>query len=498
MPPGRMSLRERAPGPVPAGRTAVRGRWRHRPAARRLQSPVVDARGAHDLRVEEALHVHEHGLVAILAAGLDVFGRQGGVGLVAHGQQHGVQVVQLIQIHQLLPVFAHGFGRVGLGVMHQRDHIVFLEFADHVHHAGVAQVGHVLLEGEAQDAHARAADHVAVLDQALDQALGHIFAHVVVGAATSQDDFGVEAHLLGLEGQVVGIHADAVAAHQTGTEGQEIPFGTGGFQHFEGVDAQALEDDGQLVHERDVQVALGVLDDLGGLGHLETGGAVDARLDHGAVDLGQQVGRGLVGTGDDLLDGLQGVDLVAGVDAFRRVAHGEVRAVGEAGFLFQDGHADLFGEAGVDRGFIDHHAALGHVTAHGVAGAHHGGEVGGTVFVDGGGHGHDDHGGPGQVGGVAGVLDRGGGQGLVGHFVGAVMAFAQLFDASGVDVETDHVYMAGKSHGQGQAHIAQADNGQGTCPVCEFFQTVHHLSSHRLIRWHFSANVIYLVCYFGN
>ena len=199
---------------------------------------------------------------------------------------------------------------------------------------------------------------------------------------------------------------------------------------------------------------------------------MDARLDHGAVDLGQQVGRGLVGTGDDLFDGLQGVDLVTGIDALRRVAHGEIRAVGQAGFLLQDGHADLFGEAGVDRGFIDHHAALGHVAAHGVAGAHHGGEVGGAVFVDGGGHGHDDHGGPGQVGRVAGVLDRGG-QGLVGHFVGAVMAFAQLFDASGVDVETEHVHVAGKSHGQGQAHIAQAHHGQGLFTILQGSE-IHH------------------------
>ena len=167
------------------------------------------------------------------------------------------------------------------------------------------------------------------------------------------------------------------------------------------------------------------------------------------------------------------MDLVAGVDAFRRVAHGEVRAAGEARFLLQDGHADLFGEAGVDRGFIDHHAAPGHVAAHGVAGAHHGGEVGGAVLVDGRGHGHDDHGGPGQVGGVAGVFDRGGGQGLVSHFVGAVVTFAQFFDAAGVDVETDHVHMAGKSHGQGQAHIAQANHGQGLFTILQGSE-IHH------------------------
>ena len=36
-----------------------------------------------------------------------------------------------------------------------------------------------------------------------------------------------------------------------------------------GVDADPVEDDRQLVHERDVEVALRVLDHLGGLGDLD-------------------------------------------------------------------------------------------------------------------------------------------------------------------------------------------------------------------------------------
>ena len=43
----------------------------------------------------------------------------------------------------------------------------------------------------------------------------------------------------------------------------------GGLQHFLGVDAEAVEDQRELVDQRDVDVALRVLDDLGGLGHLD-------------------------------------------------------------------------------------------------------------------------------------------------------------------------------------------------------------------------------------
>ena len=77
------------------------------------------------------------------------------------------------------------------------------------------------------------------------------------------------ADLLGLVGQVVGVDTDAVAADQAGPEGQEIPFGAGRLQDLQGVDARAVEDQGQFVDQGDVDVALGVLDDLGRLGHLD-------------------------------------------------------------------------------------------------------------------------------------------------------------------------------------------------------------------------------------
>ena len=47
-----------------------------------------------------------------------------------------------------------------------------------------------------------------------------------------------------------------------GPERQEIPLGAGRGEHFARVDAEAIEEQRQLVDERDVDVALRVLDDL--------------------------------------------------------------------------------------------------------------------------------------------------------------------------------------------------------------------------------------------
>ena len=126
-------------------------------------------------------------------------------------------------------------------------------------------------------------------DHRLDGLFGDEFGHAVVDAAAGQDHLRVVADHLGLVRQVVRVDADAVAAHQARAERQEVPLRAGGLQHFQRVDADLVEDDGQLVHQRDVQVALGVLDDLGGLGHLDAGGAVHAGLDDRFVQRGDAV-----------------------------------------------------------------------------------------------------------------------------------------------------------------------------------------------------------------
>jgi hypothetical protein len=124
----------------------------------------------------------------------------------------------------------------------------------------------------------------ALADHQPEHLVGDIATHAVVGAAPGQDHLGVVADLLRLVGQVVRIHADAVAADQAGAERQEVPLGAGRFQHLQGVDAELVEDHGQVVDQRDVEVALGVLDDLGGFGHLDAGRLVGAGGDDAGVE----------------------------------------------------------------------------------------------------------------------------------------------------------------------------------------------------------------------
>ena len=111
-----------------------------------------------------------------------------------------------------------------------------------------------------------------------------------------------------------------------GVKWQEIPFGARGRQHVAGVDVEHVEDRRQLVHERDVEIALRVLDHLGGFRDLDRRRAMDAGRDHRAVDVGDDVERRCVLPRHHLGDGLEAMRLVAGIDALGRIADREIRA----------------------------------------------------------------------------------------------------------------------------------------------------------------------------
>src|SRR3546814_6568144 len=118
----------------------------------------------------------------------------------------------------------------------------------------------------------------------------------------SSDLFRVIADSLRLMGQVIGIHAYAVAADQAGAEWQEIPFGAGRFQYSLGIYAHFVENKSQLIDQRDIDVPLSVFDDFCRFGHAYRGRLVRARHNDLAVQLIDQIGNLRRRARRDLLD----------------------------------------------------------------------------------------------------------------------------------------------------------------------------------------------------
>ena len=135
----------------------------------------------------------------------------------------------------------------------------------------------------------------------------------VIDAPAGENDLGMIARFFGAISQVIRIDADTVTADQPRLKWHEIPFCPCSGEDVTGIDVKRLEDQRQLVHECDVEIALGVLDDLCGFGDLDRGRTVNACGDDRSVDLGDDVKRRLVLRRDYLGNRFEPVLLVAGL-----------------------------------------------------------------------------------------------------------------------------------------------------------------------------------------
>ena len=151
-----------------------------------------------------------------------------------------------------------------------------------------------------------------------------MLAHGVVDTTAGQQDVRVVTHGLSFLDQVIRIHANAVATDQAGLEGQKVPFGTGSFQHFVGIDAKAAEDKGKLIDQGNVGVALGVFNHLGGFGHFKTAGLVRACGNDAAVQRIYKVGRVGCRARSNFGDGGEAALFVARVNTLGAITYGEV------------------------------------------------------------------------------------------------------------------------------------------------------------------------------
>jgi len=133
----------------------------------------------------------------------------------------------------------------------------------------------------------------------------------------------------------------------------------------------------------------------------------------------------------------------------------------EAGVLFQHRDAVFFRATGVDGGFVDDDVAFLQHFADGFARLDERREVGALVFVNRGGYGDDitvagaqvvEIGCKGQVF-CCGEFFRGG-------FQSEVVAGFELIDAALVDIETKNVALAAELNSQGQADVAETDDGE--------------------------------------
>ncbi len=202
----------------------------------RLKAAVGCAQG------QDAFHVIDYGTV--LAPRFDAFFAEFNELVMAHGQDDGGVLAFGRGLGQALQtVFVFGFLDVNPGVVHVHLGVVSAQGFDDVHYFGVAHVRAVFFEGEAKHQHFAAEHWQVFAEHELDGFVGHMARHAVVDATARQNHFGVVADFLRFVRQVIRVYANAVPTHKAGPEGQEVPLGACGFEHFERVNTEFFEDE---------------------------------------------------------------------------------------------------------------------------------------------------------------------------------------------------------------------------------------------------------------
>jgi len=260
-----------------------------------------------------------------------------------------------------------------------------------------------------------------------------------------------------------------------GIEGHEAKgLGLGSLDDFPQIDAHPFREKGQLVNQGNVDAAKDVLQQLGHLGRPGRRDDVNVGKELGQQSPGQfgALGREPAHHLGRVLDGKV---FVAGVDALRR--KGEVEILPRLQpRLFQEREDKLLGGAGIGRALQDDQLAGLQVLRNTPGGLLDVGEVGRLAGVKGRRHADKDgiHLAELAVVGAGRKPPRSndGSQVGRGHVLDIAPALGEGGDLVRVHVQAENrVTCAGKADGQGQANVAQADDGHPGRMVDDLF---HH------------------------
>ncbi len=203
--------------------------------------------------------------------------------VVPDGDDQRVNWVRFINSAKAYAIFVKNFFSVGPRVTDNDLDPPVLELDNKIGHLAVADIWTVFLESDALDAYRTTCDIDTIFQHQADDIARGITRHIVVDAATCQDYLRVVADLFCFMGKVIGINTDAVATYHARPERQEIPLTSCSLQYFDGINTEPFENNREFINKGNIQIALGVFDNLRCFGHFETGCRKCTHSDYAAI-----------------------------------------------------------------------------------------------------------------------------------------------------------------------------------------------------------------------
>ncbi len=412
--------------------------------------------------------------------------------------QGSVQIAHAGHLHALVVETGH------MGIVVGDIRPLLLQQVDDVQGRRFADVAHVPFVGHAQHQHLAALNRLGGLVEFILHPLHPVMGHVGVDLAGQLDEAGLVGQRAQLPGEIVGVHRDAVAAQpRAGRELHEAEgLGGRGVDDLPSVQPQFVAHEQQLVSQADVHRTEGVLEKLDHLGRVGRGDG-DQGLDGCAVAGHGHLQAGGGHAADDLGRVVGGPVRAPRVHPLRREGQEELFAHFQLLTISaQPGQQHLGGGARIGGRFQHHQHARVQMASNLLGGGHDVGDVRLACFVQGRGHADGDRvallqgrkvaGGPQAGAGRSGMgVGRGlegdvssrrrllhgrlhrflhqCGQGLRGHVLDIGLAPVDGVHLALIQIDAhDFIAGLGEVDGQGQAHIAETDDGHPGVAVLEF------------------------------
>ena len=176
---------------------------------------------------------------------------------MSHSYDHAVCLRKLLKFRKLHPILPLCHIRIRPAIRHDRIDIKFFQMVYDVNYLAVPRIRAILLKGDTQNHHS-----CFFRGHLLDSGIRHKSSHTVVNFASIENDLAVIPQFLCCIGQIIGIHANAVAAHKARTESQRIPLRIHTCQDLICIDLHLIADHGNLIHKCDIDIPLPVLNHL--------------------------------------------------------------------------------------------------------------------------------------------------------------------------------------------------------------------------------------------
>lgn len=136
---------------------------------------------------------------------------------------------------------------------------------------GIAHIRAIFLKSQSQETDSGMMDPQIGADYFTNLRRRYEFSHIVVDQSAGCGQMGHVAGTAGFIDEVVRIDADTVATNQARREIQGVPLGIHGLDDFFRVDIHMVESAGYFIHESNIDVTLGIFDELGRFSYSKVG-----------------------------------------------------------------------------------------------------------------------------------------------------------------------------------------------------------------------------------